>query len=262
MSFEIHPYKLEVEGLGQKKGVLLEKDGRWGEVAPFPGRSRETLDQAVEQLKAIKQGYAGKLLPSVAFGLFGLTAPRVFKAPVCLFLMGSPQEILRTAEDSQGCKTAKVKIGSFDVATAISLVQTLLQKFRLRIDVGGKWSQEKLREFCSHFDANAFEFIEDPGFDISPFPMGADEGEWGSITVWKPMIKGLPSKGSRLVLSSSFETAVGLHTIAALAEVFEIPMHPLGIGTFNKTQQDVLLEPLKIEQGELIFPDEFRIRAI
>jgi O-succinylbenzoate synthase len=256
-SFKIHPFSLHQQGYGPKEGVLLEgPDGEWAEVSPLPGRSQETLAAAISQLKAVQQGYQGPLFPSVAFGLFGLKAPRLFQAPVALFLAGDIETITEIASRPYGCKVAKVKIAPFDLSTAVSLVQHLKKTFHLRIDVGAKWEQDKLFSFLSHFSPDDFEFIEDPGFDITPFPMASDEFVQGGITIWKPMVKGLPPPQAQLILSSSYESAIGLHQIAAL----DTPPHALGIGTFVNLREDVLQEELVIEDGMVKFPRQFTIK--
>ncbi|MBS0648334.1 MAG: hypothetical protein JSS10_03805 [Verrucomicrobia bacterium] len=260
MDFKIYHFKIYQEAFGPKEGLLLQQENRWSEVSPLPGRSKETLDQALQQLRAIQQGYQGPLLPSVAFGLFGLTAPRVTQAPVCLFLMGTPPEILKKAEQNCGCKTAKIKLGSFDLETAISLVKTLKPHLRLRVDIGGRWSPQQVMSFCSHFEPKDFEFIEDPGQDVSPFAMASDEESWGSTVVWKPMVKGIPKKQTPVILSSSYESGIGLHQIASLAKAMEIPAHPLGIGTFMNLQADLLEDPLVIRAGQAHFPAELRLK--
>ena len=250
---DIFHFKLHQEAYGSKEGFLLHEDGAWSEVSPLPGRSKESLDDALQQLKALKEGYKGPLFPSVAFGLFGLTAPPISKAPVCLFLMGTPEEILKQAQKNFGCTTAKIKLSVFDLPTAIFLVNILKQDFRLRVDIGHNWEKEKILKFCSHFNPQDFEFIEDPGHDVSPFPMASDDAQLGSSVVWKPMVRGLPPQQAPVILSSSYESGIGLHHIAALAQAQAIPSHPLGIGTFTHLQEDLLQDPLEIRDGYVYF---------
>jgi O-succinylbenzoate synthase len=261
MEFKIFHFTLHHTAFGAKEGFLLQTpEGAWSEVSPLPGRSRETLYQTLEQLKAVRDGYQGPLFPSVAFGVFGLSAPRLTQAPVCLFLMGTPADILKQAKKNHGCKTAKIKLGGFNLSTALFLIKQLKGDFRLRIDIGTRWSQKDLQRFCSEFTPGDFDFIEDPGYDISPFPMASDDASIGSVTVWKPMIRGLPKRQAPVILSSSYESGIGLHQIAALAHHLEIPLHPLGIGTLVNMHEDLLEDPLEIREGELHFPSEFRIK--
>jgi O-succinylbenzoate synthase len=260
MDFKIYHFKIIQEIFGMKEGFLLQNEKNWSEVSPLPGRSRETLSQVLEQLKAVQNGYQGPLFPSVEFGLFGLTAPRIFEAPVCLFLNGTVEDILKLAKQNHGCSTAKLKVGHLDVTGAVFLAKTLKQDFRLRLDIGGKWNKEQISRFLSHFAPDDFEFIEDPGHDVSPFPMASDDLSLGSTVVWKPMVKGLPRKETPVILSSSYESGIGIHQIATLAHALEIPAHPLGIGTAVHLQEDLLEDRIFICDGKIHFPAEFQIK--
>lgn len=260
MDFEIYHFKIIQDIFGVKEGFLLHNEKTWSEVSPLPGRSRESLSEVFKQLKAVQNGYQGPLFPSVEFGLFGLTAPKISEAPVCLFLNGTIQDILKHTKKSHGCTTAKLKLGHLDVSAAVFLAKALKQDFRLRLDIGGKWSKEQITEFLSHFVPEDFEFIEDPGYDISPFLMASDDQAFGSTVVWKPMVKGLPGKKTPVILSSSYESSIGTHQIAALAHALEIPAHPLGIGTAVHLQEDLLEDPLFICDGKIHFPAEFHIK--
>ncbi len=260
MDFKIFHFKIFQEVFGLKEGFLLQGVDTWSEVSPLPGRNPESLDQVLAQLKAVQKGYEGPLFPSVEFGLFGLSAPKILQAPVCLFLMGSIPDILKRAKKNHGCRTAKIKLGSFDLPEAVFLVKTLKDDFRLRLDIGAKWSREKIDSFISHFDAEDFEFIEDPGYDISPFPMASDDASIGLTQVWKPMVRGLPEKKAPIILSSSYESGIGIHQIASLAHTLDIPSHPLGIGTVLHLQEDLLKDPPFIRDGKIHFPSEFEIK--
>ncbi|HEY5235510.1 MAG TPA: hypothetical protein VIJ14_04980 [Rhabdochlamydiaceae bacterium] len=260
MKFKIYHFKIIQEIFGMKEGFLLQSEKNWSEVSPLPGRNRESLTQVLEQLKAVQNGYQGPLFPSVEFGLFGLTAPKISEAPVCLFLNGTVQDILKQAKKNHGCKAAKLKLGHLDLASALFLVKILKQDFCLRLDIGGKWSKEQITAFLSHFAPEDFEFIEDPGHDVSPFPMASDDHFFGSTVVWKPMVKGLPREKTPVILSSSYESGIGIHQIAALAQALEIPAHPLGIGTAVHLQEDLLEDPPFIREGKIHFPAEFHIK--
>ncbi|HEX2579915.1 MAG TPA: hypothetical protein VHK67_05905 [Rhabdochlamydiaceae bacterium] len=178
---------------------MLQSENHWSEVSPLPGRSQESLHQVLQQLKAIQNGYQGPLFPSVEFGLFGLSGPKIIDAPVCLYLNGTVQDILKHAKTNHGCKVAKLKVSHLDVPAAVFLARLLKNEFRLRLDIVGMWSKEQTTQFLANFSPEDFEFIEDPGCDISPFPMASDHQNLGSMTVWKPMVKGLPPKKSAVI---------------------------------------------------------------
>jgi len=260
MEFKIFHFKINIESFGTKEGFLLQNENTWSEVSPLPGRNQESLQQVLQQLKAVQNGYQGPLFPSVEFGLFGLSAPKIIDAPVCLYLNGTVQDILKHAKTNHGCKTAKLKVGHLDVPAAVFLANILKNEFRLRLDIVGKWSKEQTLQFLANFDPDDFEFIEDPGHDISPFPIASDGQALGTIFVWKPMVKGVPEKKSAVILSSSYECGVGIHQIAALAQAREIPSHPLGIGTVLYIQEDLLKDPPFIRDGKIHFPVEFHIK--
>ena len=159
-----------------------------------------------------------------------------------------------------GCTVAKVKIAPFDLPTAVGLIKTLKKIFRLRIDINAKWNRDKLLAFLSHFSPEDFDFIEDPGCDIAPFPMASDEYSHSHITIWKPMVKGLPTPKTPVILSSSYESGIGLHQIAALAQNFS--PHALGIGTFLYLEDDLLEEPLTLKQGMVHFPQKLQVKKL
>jgi hypothetical protein len=162
--------------------------------------------------------------------------------------MGSPSQILQQAETNE-YKTAKIKLGDFSLQTAKHLVQALKTQFRLRIDIQEKWPAKQVLEFCGHFLPSDFDFIEDPGCDIHPYPMKTETKE-----IWKPMVRGIPSRSYPIILSSVFETGVGIRQLVILAEQKKIPLHPLGIGTYSYLENDFLENRLIIKNGHIYIP--------
>ena len=255
MDFKIHPFEQTYRHFPLKRGVLLEgANGAWSEISPLPGRSIETLSMAIDQLEAIQQGFAGPYLPSVAFGLYGLTAPYTASVPCALFLAGPPDAVLKTAEEPHGCTHAKVKVGSWSLEEAIDVLRILTARFTVRIDFNLAWKQDAVHRLCAHLPLDKVEFLEDPGCPVHPFPVFSD-AEGLSPTVWKPMVRGLPTKRAPLILSSSFETSIGLHHIASLIQSHLIPLHALGIGTLHQ-ERDVVQNGAYLENGRIHFPKE------
>lgn len=231
-----------------KTGIILESEGIWSEVSPWPGKNHETTADALEQLKAVQSGWKGQLFPSVEWGLYGLQRLTPCRLPAALLLMGSPDAIIAEAETA-GFTVAKIKIGDFDVLTARDLVISLKDRFRLRIDLQEKWSQENVRQFCSYFQPADFECIEDPGCTIDPFPTVTEAQE-----VWKPMVRGVPPENSNVYLSSVFESGIGIAQIGAAAMRNQLCHHPLGVGTYRLLQDDILKTPLVLQAGYLEVP--------
>ncbi len=247
MQFNIRPFELRHRHYLPKKGLLLEKDGNLSEVAPLPGRSIETYDDALEQLQAIQRGWAGPVYSSVAFGLYGLSALRVASIPCALFLSGSPTDVLNRLENPHGCTVAKLKVKNWTVAQTLDVIQST--NLKLRIDFENNWPEETIRSLCSKLDPTQIEFLEDAGCAIPGFT-SLDE----RTSVWKPMVRGLPPLKSPLILSSSLESSIGLHHIASLIQSHQISHHVLGLGTILNLENDLVHNSAILKDGHLHFP--------
>lgn len=260
-NFDIYFFSIKYCKSEIKEGFLLKsKEGRWGEVSPYPTRNRETLKDAWIQLKQLQSGWRGELYPSVAFGLYSLecSLDRLENQwPICLLLQGTKREIEQYLSKKSGYTYVKLKTAHLSVKEAIDLVSTLKSSFKIRIDIGEKWSLLQLETFFSHFQPEDFEYIEDPGTNISPFPLAFDihNSDEGTI-IWKPMVKGIPIPNKPVILSSSYETGIGLAHIAFLAERQKIPLHALGIGTYDYMQEEILQEPISYNRGILQLPPQ------
>lgn len=248
MHFEIHPFEIKHRHLPNKTAFLLKKEGRFSEVSPLPGRSRETAADALEQLSLIqKKGANFPLYPSVAFGLYGLTCPIVSSIPCALFLCGTPDEVIKISQTPHGCTTAKLKVGSWSIEDALRVIPSL--HFKLRLDFNHMWEEKAVHKLCHHLDPDQIEFLEDPGCKVPGFRVATDGRE-----VWKPMVQGLPPLKHPVILSSSLETTIGLHQIAALLQTHDIPSHTLGIGTVLNLQHDIVQNGAFLRGGRLHFP--------
>jgi len=269
MKLRIFYYKVQFSSfLKIREGFLIETEQGWGEVAPLPGWSQENLKEAFHQLKALQEGKKAEnslrnFLPSVAFGLYPCTqAPLSW--PASALLMGTPQEILHQAQTFQDFTSAKIKVKNLSLEEAISLVKELKDHFHLRIDANGAWSLPQALEFCSHFQPDDFEYIEDPLSDPKdlvhfPFPMGIDalttDPSFHKTTIWKPTVKGIPPVSqNNLVLSSAFESGIGIGRLVQLAESLHLPKHPIGLGTYHYLSETLLEEPLSFSKGMVHIP--------
>jgi O-succinylbenzoate synthase len=252
-------FELRHKHLPTKRGILLEKEGRFSEVSPLPGRSHETLEEAIEQLEAVQSGWKGTLFPSVEFGLYGLTCPQITSIPCALFLCGTPAEVMKTFEKPHGCTVAKLKVGSWSVEETLDVIQAL--PIRLRLDFNRPnplWNDNKILELCSKLSPSQIEFLEDCGCTVPGFTQASDaHQDASSITVWKPMVRGvrgIPATPCNVILSSSLESSIGLHQIAALMQTHPIPDHGLGIGTVLNLEQDLVQNSATLKEGRLHFP--------
>ena len=285
-TMEIRLYQTRlVQGPIREGALLCLEDVRgyrgFGEIAPLPQRSRETLQEALAQLQGHKERILSfdwsmdnlfdeltklSLYPSVQFGLESALLALLDPLPpstkeVSAFLYGTKEQILKQAKQKQreGYTSAKLKVSHLPQNQAFSLVEQLQSMFSLRIDVNRAWETKESLQFFSAFSLNAFDYVEEPfknPLDLALFthPFAVDESfpDFLSLQdleklprlkalVYKPTVQGgllslLPlqrwaiSRGIQLVLSSSFESSVGLRCIAALADRLSLQA-PLGIGT-------------------------------
>ena len=237
----------------EQKGrrILLEENGRFSEVSPLQGWNKECTDDALTQLKAIQNGYKGPFYPSVAFGLYGLTAPHISSVPYALFLSGKPDDVIQTAHSTHGAHVAKLKVGHWDLATTLSVIRSI--PLKLRLDFNLRWQPSDVLTLCSHLSPKQIEFLEDPGCTVPGFSHASD-----STNVWKPTVRGLPPHGASLILSSAMESSIGLHNIAALTLSHAIVPHILGIGTLTHISDDLVQNPATYKDGHIHFPTEWQ----
>lgn len=238
----------------EQKGrrILLEENGHYSEVSPLPGWNQESLDDALTQLKAIQNGCKGPLYPSVAFGLYGLNAPRISSVPYALFLSGTPDEVLQAAHSPHGAHLAKLKVGHWNLPTTLSVIRSI--PLKLRLDFNLLWQPSDVFKLCSHLSPEQIDFLEDPGCVVPGFSHASD-----TTSVWKPTVRGLPSHGASIILSSAMESSIGIHNVAALTLSHHIPSHILGIGTLTHINDDLVQNPATYKDGHIHFPPEWKI---
>jgi len=202
----LHPLKIGKEILKERSGLLIElqdEKGKiaWGEIAPLPGLSRETEEEAILEVKSLKNllltqewksldPLPKNLSPSVLFGvetaIYKLISCEfsLKELPLCSLLWGRQEEIFKNAE-SQKSSIVKVKVGDYSLKDAISLIKKLKKfSFGLRVDVNQKWNLKEALEFASHFSPSDFVYIEEPLSKFSDlikfskktnFPIAIDE---------------------------------------------------------------------------------------
>lgn len=287
-SISLHHFKIPLSSGKDREGSYIQltdenRNRSWGEISPLPNFSKETLAQAIKQLKSKKESiYAIEwsknswmpqlkkldLYPSVLFGLesalLSLIDPTPsFNLPVSALLMGTFNEIQKKAQfmEKEGFISAKLKVNSLSFKEAFLLIHRLKKKFRLRIDVNRAWNAKDSLYFFSQFPPDSFDYIEEPfqnphdlylfthplAIDESyPYPLNIKELENLSTLksiVYKPTIQGgllnaIPlynwtkKQGKSFVLSSSFESVIGLEKVAAIAYRLSIK-EPVGLGTYH-----------------------------
>jgi len=204
------PLNLKGVTLHGREGLLLRLTGDdgsegWGEAAPLPGFSRETLDEAADQLLKASEAmsetgrsssgnspaiFRSTTAPSVRFAVELATlhlesARRGFSMPELLYpgagdqlwlsglLSGSPDEALAGARRMKeaGYRAVKLKVGGRPVEEDARLVRRLRGALgdgvSLRLDANRAWSFEEAMEFAISTTDLSYEYIEEPLADAA-----------------------------------------------------------------------------------------------
>ncbi|MDY3123890.1 MAG: o-succinylbenzoate synthase [[Actinobacillus] rossii] len=175
--------------LKRREGLLVQikcKDSEgWGEIAPLPEFSQETLEQAQEQAiqwlqdwdKALSENQKlslDGLYPSVAFGLSCALAElkdtlqtegNYQVAPLCY---GDPDELYEPLDQMQGDKVAKIKVGMYEANRDGLIADMLLEAIpdlQLRLDANRSWTPAKAAMFAKYVKPEhraRIQFLEEP----------------------------------------------------------------------------------------------------
>ncbi|WP_323660935.1 o-succinylbenzoate synthase [Pectobacterium versatile] len=175
---------LRNQRLKTRDGLIVRlQDGErlgWGEIAPLPEFSVETLAEAesaaLEQLQSWAAGaaFSDDLPPSVAFGLSCAQAeldrhlPQAAdyrKAPLC---SGDPDELFEMLQAMPGEKVAKIKVGLYEAVRDGMIVNVLLEALpdlKLRLDANRSWTRAKADGFARYVAPSLrsrIAFLEEP----------------------------------------------------------------------------------------------------
>lgn len=175
---------LRNQRLKTRDGLLIhlqqgEQQG-WGEIAPLPEFSQETLQQAQQATLLWLQAWlAGEQpafseWPSVAFGTSCALAELqeqlplsadYRKAPLCT---GDPDELFDVLAALPGEKVAKVKVGLYEAVRDGMIVNVLLEALpdlKLRLDANRSWTRAKADGFAKYVNPawrDRIAFLEEP----------------------------------------------------------------------------------------------------
>lgn len=254
MKRTIYLYSRRFNG-GIRQGALIRlerENGRvgWGEVAPLPGFSQETLEEALQDLiEGEESSY-----PSVQWGLASAMMDLIDPIDV-------ENISIRTLEED------KVKIGHLSLMEACKKIEG---SECLGVDMNEQWNLNDALHLAKTFPhLKYFEEPLKPGEDAAAFdyPVALDESlRKGDIPpyptvkmhVIKPTLHGYPLpkkvKGVDFILSSSYESELGIYQLAKLAKRLKLPMKPMGLGTCHLFEEPLFEEKLNFHDGSLHFP--------
>ncbi len=197
-SYNLYRYAIPVDSqlilrnrfLKKREGLLMKvccgEHKGWGEIAPLPEFSQETLDeaqaQAIEWLKKwdearrcnVKLELTPDLYPSVAFGLSCALMEMKGRlddegnyqvAPLCY---GDPDELYEPLDRMQGEKVAKIKVGMYEANRDGMIADMLLEAIpdlQLRLDANRSWTPAKAQLFAKYVKPGhraRIQFLEEP----------------------------------------------------------------------------------------------------
>lgn len=199
------PFTISGDSFSHREGLLLEWKERnrsfYGEAAPLPGFSKESLEDAATQLQSTLREVRNlieeaehedlqsffdekNICPSLRFALdtlfFSVKAGRkgitishlLFDKPPSSFPVnavlpiGSLQKTLESAAQkwNEGFKTFKIKVGT-DSAKELEILQALRKTFpevNLRIDANRAWNLQEAIDFLTACGSLNLEYCEEP----------------------------------------------------------------------------------------------------
>ena len=170
-SFELEKYSITMKSGNIREGVYIhlkdtEENEAIGEIAPLPGRSLESLDDAYINLQTLRNNFLNNkftpfaLHPSVMFGmqmaLYSLQNQRKTPSLEITKLYFSPP--LFTPKGP-----IKLKMGDMSMDDAVSFFHKCDRNEKvIRIDLERKWDLEKTVSFCKKVNTPSILYIEDP----------------------------------------------------------------------------------------------------
>ena len=203
-------------------------------------------------------------------------------------LQGTTEEVVDQAKECLlgGFKAMKLKVGrkdiDYDVATVKAVTEIVRESALLHLDANKAWSLKEAIEFGQKIGCACVDYIEEPlkdtkgiaeFFKETTIPVALDESlrrksiekvcsmDGVDVLILKPTILGgiekinqiiqyAQDRALRCVISSSFESSLGIATLAQLSA--SLTRHaPAGLDTLKYIQTRVLKNPFTIQKGRL-----------
>ncbi|MBK5288170.1 MAG: O-succinylbenzoate synthase [Acidimicrobiia bacterium] len=270
----IAEYRLRI---GARAVVLLEGPMGWGEYSPLPGYPCDPERAMAAATEAAAEGWPPFVRTTVPVnGLVPATGP--LPSASTLADWGTPP-------------TVKLKVGRGDPAGDVRRVAELRDHIgrdaRIRVDANGAWDIDTAVATLTAMADSDLEFAEQPVADLDdlgavrrrvPMPVAADEcvrtvadarrlGATGAADLI--VLKVQPAGGVRAalaiaaaaavpaVVTSMFETSIGLAAGLALAAALPELPYACGLATLDAIAGDVTDRPLVPIAGALSIDDHF-----
>ena len=305
------PVQLGAGWHSAREGLLVQiSDSRgregWGEIAPLPSFSPETLNDSLRAMQAVQSELSTidnlrarlqqpDLPSSVRAGLeqacWQITSPNTWHAGCKVrlqgLLAGSREHALQEAHQLSDSKAfaVKLKVGRTSIHEDIRLTReicSLLPEAQIRLDANQAWGLAQAREFITGIADCQIDYLEEPVYDrtdlrqlleASDIPIALDETlrnndrddlcSAARIYVIKPALMGglrtaeafirkAMDTGKRCIVSSAWESGIGMH--AALQLAAGLPKEAHGLDTYRFLSSDVLRSRLSMTSSVCHLP--------
>jgi O-succinylbenzoate synthase len=245
----------------------------FGEVSPLPGLSHETFEETLQ---------LNPKIPSVAWGiqcaLWNASHRSSSEIKICGLILEHEDEPLERAQvyENSGFEVLKLKVGS-DLKSDLGKIQNIIKGTKyisLRLDFNGRGNPRDIEFLCKNIPRERVEYLEDP-VDAALFPefskttqipLAVDQnlgikGDYYSVvkpTKWGPQcLQNLVFK--KTVLSSSFESNLGLFHLGRLASQGDLPLSQ-GLDTAKYFTENIF--ELKISNGRMSLPSDENVKSL
>jgi O-succinylbenzoate synthase len=327
----VRPLTLAGNDLTERRGYLvrLESDEGhvgWGDIAPLPGFSRETFEDAGSELRRVRSELVGSELPpglevldgelgrwlwthglppsvqcGVEMALLNLTAgsravslarllsEHALESVRVNALISHDNDVTEKVRQFKrdGYRAVKLKVGrrppEDDIRRTRDAFHELGGDTTLRLDANRAWDFEEAVRFAEGISDCTLAYIEEPLADPSRLeefvtrtglrvaldeslvgltPSRLNDYSFVSAVVLKPTLLGgfersaqlarvAKSRDMKVVISSSFESSVGIAALAQLAAAFDTFNTPAGLDTLTYFEKNLLAEPIEIAHGRM-----------
>lgn len=200
----------------------------------------------------------------------------------CRLLNRQNHENLESLDTHHGYQAVKIKVGRQTLDEDLEFVHSVCREnpdIDVRIDANRAWTLQIAQEFLDSIRHLALDYIEEPlknPADLAAFarsshvPLALDETlrelgaeryrKFADVYVLKPTLSGgmtgtierikqVQTDQIRCVISSSYESGIGMLGLLELARA--IPGETHGLDTYNLFERDVLIDPLPLNRSVL-----------
>jgi o-succinylbenzoate synthase len=267
------PLRVPLAGRSHRDALLLEGPAGWGEFSPFPGYPCDPVLAWQSMREAAGGPWPAPVRGAVAVN--GLV-PAV-----------GPEEAAHLAGEAAaaGVTTLKVKVGGgalpADLDRVAAVRDALGPPGRIRLDANGAWSPDDAEVAVAKLAAYDLELVEQPVAGLEelarlrrrvPVPLAADESvrtlddarrlaalgaadalvlKVQTVGGVRPALAMAEAAGVPVIVSSLYETSVGVAAGLALAACLPEVPYACGLGTAALLAGDVVADPLLPEDGML-----------